>query len=244
MGYTPRSQGFAETRRNDGVDDHSAAAAEFPDEATLADLPTTAPSNPTDSRDISTLLPHGRPYVERDPRRPSDTVRRILIGLAVLGVVASGGIYGYVQHDHAQQWAERATTLDADLARTRNSLVSTKKNLTRSEDDARGLQERIDVIAHDKAQVEDERELRRKEAEAFSNLSASLDDATSQLVDCHNAGVRLNDITFALLDGDESSSDPRRDYDAAMNEANQICDKARRAIAQAEALKQQLFEGS
>ena len=145
----------------------------------------------------------------------SETGGRVWAGVAAAVVVALAGAAVYFavashrNHEHADQWQARASTLQRTLtARTRqlntrtNALNKTAGALKRSEADVKTLETRQRQLADEKAKVEDVRGALEVQASSLARLAGEQRDCTTGLTELLN---RYAAEDFAWVDANANS---------------------------------------
>lgn len=149
--------------------------------------------------------------------------RRVLLSVSVVGValvLAAFGATGYVAYTNkhrADRWESRSEVLERNVSELNSLLVSRSSilnartselnrmaakvrtqetALSRSEADVSSLEHRQQVLANEKAQVEDSRA-------ALAVQAASLETVASASVDCNDG---LTDLLGYILDEDYASA--------------------------------------
>jgi uncharacterized protein HemX len=170
-----------------------------------------------------------RPSPDRHLSAPHISGRWILIALCALTVIAlAGGLWYFAQAAHANrqaaaQWRGRSiavshalTARNALLDRRTRALTNSANQIDGLNDQVRIQEDRLDELASEKAQVEDQRGLLRTQSAALASLAVEQGDCSSQLMQLLGAFAN-GDYTWVQINGSsigQTCGQARADLDA------------------------------
>lgn len=196
-----------------GIDDDDEVARRFgmrPDD----DAGRTPPSGDSDEAIERLKRRHRRPEpVVRDRRPGTTTVTKnspVLVVALVVALLGAGGLgyLAYFNNVSANEWQVAAEEAEAELEQERDAHRQTEVALTAeqeahsrtsealvaSEADVTRLENRIDELANEKAQVEDDREVIRVERDVMVDLVDLTQTTGDWLDDCVSYMYELHDF--------------------------------------------------
>jgi septal ring factor EnvC (AmiA/AmiB activator) len=149
------------------------------------------PAVPTETAPLSEeFVPAFVPSVPtRRLRVPSLRAVGLLVGAAVIVALAVATYVAFQQGSdwkrRSDQWHQRAASLEADLQR--------------SEADATALQSRLDGLANEKAQVQDERNAAESQRDVFAAVATMASQTAADLETCRQSVDRTLSATISQL---------------------------------------------
>lgn len=115
----------------------------------------------------------------------------VAIGMAVV-IVGSSGAATYVSYTNGEQWKDRSQEWQSRAGDLR-------ERLTASEADAEALQARLDGLANEKAQAQDERNAAETERDLYEGLAALAADAAVDVAACQSIVSETLSATISQL---------------------------------------------
>jgi predicted nuclease with TOPRIM domain len=115
----------------------------------------------------------------------------VALGLAVV-VVGSMGAATYVSYRNGEKWKDRSQEWQRRAGDLRTRLTS-------SEADAEALQNRLDGLANEKAQAQDERNAAETERDLYGGLAVLATDAAVDVAACQRIISETLSATFTQL---------------------------------------------
>lgn len=149
-------------------------------------------------------------------QRPIHRRTSTWIAVAAAFVIVAISVVAFVAYQQGQDWKHIATTRG-------ESLTAAKARLVDSEADAADLQSRLDDLANEKAQAEDDRNAAEQERDGFKALALLAAAAADDMALCNDA---TNTMISALVDELGYTYPDFTRVESLATTADTVCNKA------------------